>query len=80
MPDAEVLLGMTYLKGEDVPRDLVQADAFLRRAAAHGDPLAPRLIPSAEKHMTADQLSTAREMAATWRPKQPATPAADQEK
>jgi uncharacterized protein len=80
LPDAEVLLGMTYLKGQDVVRDLIQADVFLRLAAAHGDPLAPRMLLSAEKSMTADQLSKARELAATWKAKPAAKPASNPEK
>lgn len=41
-PDAYLMLGLAYMNVREAPRDLVQADMWLRLAAAHGDSLGPR--------------------------------------
>ena len=37
---AQLNLGMLYLRGQGVPRDVIQARAWLEKAAASGDPYA----------------------------------------
>lgn len=69
-PDSQVLLGLVYLQGNGgVPRDLVQADMWFHLAASHGDPLAPRQIEAIERQMTAEEISKAKALAGTWKPK-----------
>lgn len=44
--NAEYLLGKLYLRGEDVPKDLARATAYLNAAVAHGNEYAQYLLNS----------------------------------
>lgn len=74
MQDAQFLLGMAYLKGQNFTHDLVQADMWLRLAAAQGGEFYQAQLDEAEKQMTSDQIAQAKDMASAWKPKTPAIP------
>ena len=76
-PDAQLLLGMAYLKGTDLPHDLVAADMWLHLAATKGDKLAPSQCEQAEKQMSPEQIAKARMLITEWRAKAPASPRND---
>ena len=44
--NAEYLLGKLYLRGKEVPKDLVRAIAYLNAAVAHGNEYAKYLLDS----------------------------------
>jgi hypothetical protein len=44
-PNVQYLIGMAFLAGEEVPRDVAAADSWLRRAAAGGSSEAAAVIP-----------------------------------
>jgi TPR repeat protein len=71
MPDAQFLLGMAYLQGKGLPRDLIQADMWLRLAVAQEKDLEfyRTQRDAAERQMTADQIAQATALAAAWKPK-----------
>jgi len=62
---------MAYLKGTDLPHDLVAADMWLHLAASKGDKLAPSQCERAERQMTPDQIAKARTLATEWKAKSP---------
>lgn len=75
--DAQLLLGMTYLQGDkEVPRDLVQADMWLRLAAKNNLEFYQTQLLGAEKQMSTDQIAKGKELAEAWKPKITTTPAA----
>ncbi len=67
--DAYLILGMAYMNLKDAPRDFVQADMWLRLAAAQGDPLAPGQLAKLEHQMSRNQMAKAQALAAAWKPK-----------
>ena len=67
--EAQLLVGMAYSKGSDVPHDLVQADMWLRLAAAQGDKFAASQYERAERLMTPDEIEKARTLTEAWRPR-----------
>ncbi len=69
MQDAQFLLGMSYLKGQNFAHDPVQADMWLRLAAAQGGEFYQSQRDAAEKQMTPDQINQAKALAAAWKPK-----------
>ena len=79
MQDAQYLLGMAYLKGQNFTLDFVQADMWLRLAAAQGGEFYQTQLEKAEKQMTADQIAQAKALAAAWKPKVAAVPSAKQD-
>ena len=75
MQDAQFLLGMAYLKGgQDLARDFVQADMWLRLAAAQGGEFYQSQRTEAGRQMTPDQIAQAKALAAAWKPKVAAVP------
>src|SRR5437667_8349285 len=74
--DAYQMLGMAYMSLKDVPRDVVQADMWLRLAAQRNVPLAALQRDKLEGHMTRDQLAKAAALAAAWSPKNASSPSA----
>ncbi len=78
MQDAQFLLGMAYLKGQNFAHDSVQADVWLRLAAAHGGEFYQSQLAEAEKQMTPDQIAQAKALVAAWKPKAAGVPSADQ--
>jgi len=75
--DAQLLLGKAYLQGDkDLPRDLVQAEMWLRLAAEHNLEFYQNELLGAEGQMTADQIAKGKALAAAWKPKVAATPKA----
>jgi len=78
MQDAQFLLGMAYLKGQNFAHDPVQADMWLRLAAAHNGEFYQSQLAEAEKQMTPDQIAQAKALVAAWKPKVAAVPGADQ--
>jgi uncharacterized protein len=79
MHDAQFLLGMAYLKGQNFARDSVQADMWLRLAAAHGGEFYRSQLDEAEKQLTPDQIAQAKALVAAWKPNVAAVPSAKQE-
>ena len=79
MQDAQFLLGMAYLKGQNFAHDSVQAEMWLRLAAAHGGEFYQSQLGEAEKQMTPDQIAQAKALVAAWKPKVAAVPSAKQE-
>jgi len=79
MQDAQFLLGMAYLKGQNFAHDSVQADMWLRLAAAHGGEFYQSQVSEAEKQMTPDQIAQAKALVAAWMPKVTAVPGAKQD-
>ena len=69
--DAQLLLGKTYLQGlgNDLPRDPVQADMWLRLAADHNLPFYQNELRAAERQMNAAQIAKAKALAQAWKPK-----------
>lgn len=70
-------LGILYYNAQGVPRDLVQAYAWFSRAAKAGEPRAPQLLRIAAGKMRPKELTKAQEVAADWKPAQPAANTAD---
>ena len=80
MQDAQFLLGMAYLKGgQNLARDFVQADMWLRLAAAHDGEFYQSQLAAAEKQMTPDQIAQGKALAAAWEPKAAADPSAEKD-
>jgi TPR repeat protein len=78
--DAYLMLGMAYMNLKEAPRDVVQADMWLRLAAGRGDPLASGQRSKLESHMTRDQIAKAEALAAAWNPKAAQGASADKNK
>ena len=75
--DAYLILGMAYMNLKEAPRDVVQADMWLRLAAGRGDGLASGQRSKLESQMTRDQIAQAEALAAAWNPKVTAGPGAE---
>jgi uncharacterized protein len=74
--DAQLLLGKTYLQGDkDLPRDPVQAEMWLRRAAKNNLEFYQSELYAAEAQMNAEQIARGKALAAAWKPKAAASPA-----
>lgn len=68
--DAQVLLGQAYLQGlKELPRDLVQADMWLRLAARNNLPFYQIQLQGAEHQMNVAQIARGKALAETWKPK-----------
>lgn len=68
--DAQWLLGKTYLQGDkDLPRDLVQAEMWLRLAAKDNLEFYENALHSAEREMNPGQIANGKALAAAWKPK-----------
>lgn len=68
--DAQLLLGKAYLDGNnELPRDPVQAEKWLRLAADKNLEFYQNELHSAEGQMTADQIAKGKALAEAWRPK-----------
>ena len=65
LAEAQILLGRIYVEGIDVPRDLVRAYAWLHRAAEKKGPNVQLLLDSVAGLMTAEEIETAKALAAT---------------
>ena len=75
--DAQYLLGKAYLQGDkELPRDPVQAEMWLQLAAKDNLDFYHNELLGAEKQMTADQVAKGTALAAAWKPKFVAAPAA----
>ncbi len=66
--DAYLMLGLAYMNLKEAPRDPVQADMWLRLAAARGDPLASGQLGKLESHMSRDQIAKAQSLVTAWHP------------
>jgi TPR repeat protein len=62
-------LGLIYANGL-VPVDLVQAHKWLTLSATQGAQEAARNREIVERHMTAEQIAKARQLAKEWEPKE----------
>jgi len=69
--DAQLLLGKTYLEGlgNELPRDPVQAEMWLRLAANHNLPFYQNELLVAERQMNPDDIAKGKALAAAWKPK-----------
>jgi len=67
------------LKGQNLAHDFVQADMWLRLAAAHGGEFYESQLAATEKQMTPDQIAQAKALAAAWEPKVAADPSAEKD-
>lgn len=75
--DAQFLLGKAYMQGvKELPRDPVQGDMWLRLAAAQNLEFYQNELLGAERQMTQDQIAKGKALAAAWKPKVGAAPAA----
>ena len=78
--DAQLLLGKTYMDGvRELPRDLVQAEMWLRLAARDNLPFYNAQLTAAEKEMSPEQIAKGKAQADAWRPKVGAKTGAQQE-
>ena len=75
--NTDQMLGMAYMNLKEAPRDVVQADMWLRLAAGRGDPLASGQRSKLESQMTRDRIAQAEALAAAWKPKVTAGPGAE---
>jgi len=72
--DAQLLLGKAYIKGfEELPRDPVQGDMWLRLAAKDNKEFYQGELRGEERGLTAEQIAKAKELAAVWKPKSSAS-------
>ena len=68
--DAQLLLGKTYMDGiDELPRDPVQAEMWLRLAAKDNLPFYEAQLFGAERQMNADQIAKGKALAEAWKPK-----------
>ena len=68
--DAQLLLGQTYMQGvKELPRDMVQADMWMRLAAKGNLPFYGLQVEGAERQMSAADIEKAKTLAAAWKPK-----------
>jgi len=59
-------LGVSYMKGEGVPQDYVQAHMWLNLAAASGNSDAGKYRDLAARIMTPEQIAEAQRLAREW--------------
>ena len=75
--DAQYLLGKAYMQGaKELPRDPVQGDMWLRLAAEQNLDFYQNELLGAERQMNPDQIAKGKALAAAWKPKVVAAPAA----
>jgi hypothetical protein len=68
--DAQLVLGQTYMQGlNELPRDPVQADLWLRLAAKGNLPFYELQLQTAERQMNAADVEKGKNLAAAWKPK-----------
>ena len=68
--DAQLVLGQTYMQGlNELPRDPVQADLWLRLAAKDNLPFYKLQLQTAERQMNAADVEKGKNLAAAWKPK-----------
>ncbi len=68
--DAQWLLGKTYMQGaQELPRDLVQAEMWLRLASIQNLEFYETELTFAERQMTPDQIAKGKALAEAWKPK-----------
>lgn len=68
--DAQLLLGKAYLQGdEDLPRDPVQAEMWLRLAAKNNLEFYQSELHAGEAQMNAEQIAKGKALAAAWKAK-----------
>jgi len=67
---AQFNLGMMYVRGHGVLQDFVQSRKWFSLAARQGNVGARRNLQRVEQLMDADEIETAKRLAAEWRPKQ----------
>ncbi|NIR57761.1 MAG: hypothetical protein GWM98_29065 [Nitrospinaceae bacterium] len=60
---AQMNLGWSYMTGNLVEQDLVQAHLWFARAVQNGIPAGRTMMEEVEKHMTPDQVARARKLA-----------------
>ncbi len=67
--DAQLLLGQAYTNGnQELRRDPVQADMWLRLAAENNLPFYRAQLVSAERRMNSVQIAKGKALAAAWKP------------
>src|SRR5260370_9328057 len=75
--DAQYLLGKAYMQGaRELSRDPVQGEMWLRLAAEQNLDFYQKELLGAEKEMNPDQIAKGKALAAAWKPKVAAAPAA----
>jgi len=75
--DAQMLLGKSYLEGlPELPRDLVQAEMWLRLSAKNNLPFYQAQLESAEKQMSPGQIAQGKALAEAWKQKPARRPGA----
>ena len=75
--DAQLVLGKSYLQGDkELPRDPVQAEMWLQLAAKGNLDFYQNELLAAEGQMTPEQIAKGKALAAAWKPKVAAAPAA----
>jgi len=68
--DAQLLLGQSYMQGlKELPRDMVQADMWMRLAAKGNLPFYELQAEGAEREMSSADIKKAKALAAAWKPK-----------
>jgi len=68
--DAQLLLGQTYMQGvKELPRDLIQADMWMRLAAKGNLPFYQLQVEGVERQMSSADIEKAKVLAAAWTPK-----------
>ena len=65
LTEAQILLGTIYARGNDVPRDLVRAYAWLYKAAEKKSPNAQLILESVAGLMTAEDIEEAKALSVT---------------
>ena len=65
LAEAQILLGTIYARGNDVPRDLVRAYAWLYRAVEKNSPNAQLILESVAGLMTPEEIEAAKALSAT---------------
>src|SRR5713101_4112986 len=77
LQDAQLLLGKTYLLGDkELPRDPIQAEMWLQLAAKNNLDFYQTELRAAEGQMNPEQIARGKALAAAWKPKTAAAPAA----
>jgi len=67
--DAYLILGMAYMNLKEAPRDVVQADMWLRLAAEKNLEFYQNELRAAERQMNAAQIAKGKALAEVWKPK-----------
>ena len=70
--EAQMLLGVAYLQGLGTRKDPVRAHQWLSLSVEAGTEAARESLEQAEKQLSAEQLTRARELAAAWHREHPA--------